>query len=205
MTHISTNRGGIYRVLDHPFVYRLNRFMVAPGAVGDLRRVVRRVAEQVPVGGRVLDVACGPESWLESAGVEVVGADLMEGYVRHFVGRGRKGVVAAADALPFADGSFESVWTMALLHHLPDEMVRRTVEQMRRVCRPGGLIVVLDGVFPGRVWHNPFAYAVRAADRGQFMRSAESLVQLLPGAGWQSEQFHVAWTRLPFVCCTCRK
>jgi len=203
MTQTTTNRGGIYRVLDSPFVYAMTRFCVAPGGVAQMRRAIRRYLAALPPATRVLDVACGPRSWLESAGLDPVGADLLENYVRHFTAQGRRGVVAAADALPFADASFDAVWTVALLHHLPDELARRTIGEMLRVCRPGGAVAIIDGVFPDRPALHPFAQAVRAADRGEHMRTADAMARLLPGTGegWRIERFRVAWTRLPYVFC----
>lgn len=200
-TQTTTNRGGIYRVLDRPFFYRLTRTLLAPHGVTDMHRALRRFVGSLPPAQRVLDVACGPESWLEAVGIDPVGADLMEGYVQHFVSRGRRGVVAGADALPFADATFDAVWTVALLHHLPDDTARRTIDEMRRVCRPGGAVAVIDGVYPDRAWTHPFAHAVRAADRGEFMRTADGMARLLPGEGWRVERFNLAWTRLPYLFC----
>jgi hypothetical protein len=67
MADLSTNRGGVYRNFNAPLMYRLNRFVAAPGGVRDLRRFVRRWVGELSLKGRVLDVACGPDSWLTGA------------------------------------------------------------------------------------------------------------------------------------------
>ncbi len=46
---------------------------------------------------------------------------------------------ADAEALPFADGSFDLVLGHAVLHHLPN--LRRAFAEFHRVLRPGGRIV----------------------------------------------------------------
>jgi SAM-dependent methyltransferase len=46
---------------------------------------------------------------------------------------------ADAEALPFADGSFDLVLGHAVLHHLPD--LERAFREFHRVLRPGGRIV----------------------------------------------------------------
>jgi SAM-dependent methyltransferase len=45
-------------------------------------------------------------------------------------------LVADAERLPFADGSFDLVDSWGVLHHSPD--TARAVEEVRRVLRPGG-------------------------------------------------------------------
>jgi len=209
MSKPNTNRGGIYSILNRPMVYRLNRFLVAPGGPVQLRRKLRQIVDALPAlpaNPRILDVACGPDSWLEWLDLDPIGIDLMPGYMRHFVAKGHHGVVGAADQLPFAENTFDAVWTMALLHHLPDDIARRTVDQMIRAARPGGTIAILDGIYPDRIRHNPIGYAIRAADRGGFMRSQQAMCDLLPQGGrWQHQRFNIALTRLPFLFCTMQK
>ena len=58
-------------------------------------------------------------------------------------------VQAAAEALPFGDGSFDAAMAVLTLHHWTDW--RRGIEEMRRVARR---LVVLswDPAFAGRLW-----------------------------------------------------
>jgi ubiquinone/menaquinone biosynthesis C-methylase UbiE len=46
-------------------------------------------------------------------------------------------------ALDFADGSFDVVHAHQVLQHLTDPVA--ALIEMRRVCRPGGLIAARDG------------------------------------------------------------
>jgi ubiquinone/menaquinone biosynthesis C-methylase UbiE len=54
-----------------------------------------------------------------------------------------------ADALEFADGSFDTVVCTFSLCGIPDE--RQAVAEMRRVLRPGGLLLLADHV-AGSAW-----------------------------------------------------
>src|SRR5207244_6653790 len=48
------------------------------------------------------------------------------------------------EALPFDDGSFELVTASLLFHELPDDVAPKVLREMRRVCRPGGEIAVME-------------------------------------------------------------
>ncbi|PJM76365.1 ubiquinone/menaquinone biosynthesis methyltransferase [Bifidobacterium simiarum] len=120
-------------------------------------------------GRRILDVACGTGSSsraLADRGADVTGCDIADGMLavarrREFGRRRRRDhqrgpvccdgtvryVVADAMALPFADGEFDAVTVSYGLRNMPRPDV--ALAQMRRVCRPGGPIVVLDFDMPG--------------------------------------------------------
>jgi ubiquinone/menaquinone biosynthesis C-methylase UbiE len=112
------------------------------------RRVLAMLAGR---GGRVLDVGCGPGLMtpaLVARGWDVCGLDLLQPSVscaredaeRAGWGRRAQYVAGDADALPFARGAFDAVIAMGVLEYLPD--AARFVGEMRRVLRPGGLLVV---------------------------------------------------------------
>jgi ubiquinone/menaquinone biosynthesis C-methylase UbiE len=56
--------------------------------------------------------------------------------------------VANAEALPFADGSFDVVTSIFMLHELPRRVRRAALEEMHRVLAPGGLLVLEDAAQP---------------------------------------------------------
>jgi SAM-dependent methyltransferase len=91
-------------------------------------------------GVRALDVATGGghvARRLREAGCEVVSVDPAPGM--------RPTVVAPAEHLPFADGSFDVVACRIAAHHFDD--VRAAVAEMARVSRDR--VVVQDNVFLG--------------------------------------------------------
>lgn len=53
---------------------------------------------------------------------------------------------ADAEALPFADASFDLVTCRIAPHHFPN--VQRFIQEAARVLRPGGILAVVDNVVP---------------------------------------------------------
>ena len=117
-----------------------------------LNKRVAYVLEHCPPG-RGLDVGCGTGALAErlaAAGFEMTGADPSEGMLAVMRERAPevRAVRASGDELPFPDGGFELVLTVAALHHIAAAAaVRTTLREMVRVAAPGGRIVVWD--------HNP--------------------------------------------------
>jgi SAM-dependent methyltransferase len=117
-----------------------------------LGKRVRFVLEHCP-RGRGLDVGCGTgvlAARLAAAGYAMTGVDPSEGMLAVLRERSPEveAVRAPGSALPFRDGEFDVVLSVATLHHVADPgEVRRTLAEMVRVARPGGRILVWD--------HNP--------------------------------------------------
>lgn len=52
--------------------------------------------------------------------------------------------VATAQALPFPDGAFDLVLCTMMFHHLPRRGRKQAIEEMRRVLRPEGRLLIID-------------------------------------------------------------
>jgi SAM-dependent methyltransferase len=195
-------RAVLDRLLDLPWVYRLQTAIFAPGAEAAIVRRIAALLAQLPPAGRLLDVGCGPHSWLSRVGLHPVGADVSLSYLRRYTAGGEAAVAASADALPVAAHSFDGVWSIGLLHHLPDPAAAATLTEMVRACRPGGYVAVFDAVLPRAAWRRPVASAIRRCDRGRFMRGESALRALLPsGFDWHCDRFTYAATGLEAVLC----
>jgi SAM-dependent methyltransferase len=53
---------------------------------------------------------------------------------------------ADAHALPFDENTFDLVTNRIALHHYPD--ARKAIHEMARVCKPGGIVALVDNVVP---------------------------------------------------------
>lgn len=139
------------RVLDQ-FTRQAVPFSTAP-AIRDADALGRLVAfAGAGPDDDVLDVACGPglvvcafAAVVRSArGIDVTPA-MIDRARALAAEQGRRNVawhVGEAVLLPFADASFSIVASRFAFHHFPDPGA--VLAEMRRVCRPGGTVVVVD-------------------------------------------------------------
>ncbi|MFF4352806.1 class I SAM-dependent methyltransferase [Streptomyces sp. NPDC001530] len=154
----------------------------APGALGNARgyelfcKVVlfgrrRRMYGQLVAlsgarpGDRVLDVGCGPGYLTrmmaravapDGSALGVDAAPTMIGYaIQHTRESHCTFVQGLGEALDLADSSFDVVVTSLAVHHIPADKRARAVEEMYRVLRPGGRVLIADFRPPsGRTaWH----------------------------------------------------
>lgn len=94
----------------------------------------------------VLEVGCGGGQLAsrlaqENASARVVATDLSARMVELASARGVVAQVADVQQLPFADASFDVVAALWMLYHVPD--LDRALTEVRRVLRPGGLLVAV--------------------------------------------------------------
>jgi arsenite methyltransferase len=54
-------------------------------------------------------------------------------------------------ALPYADQTFDAVWTSSVVQYLTDAELWTALSELRRVVRPGGLVAIKDGDIS--FWH----------------------------------------------------
>ena len=121
-------------------------------------------------GKRVLEVGCGLGTDLLQfalGGSSVVGVDLSVNSValaaKHFSVFGAQGNLLASDAehLPFADESFEVVYSFGVLHHTPD--TPNAIDECWRVLKPGGSFILM--LYNRNSWHVVVEPYLRLAKR----------------------------------------
>ena len=196
----------LYNVLNHSAIYKLAQLVLGAGAQKNVPRKIRTLLATLPNGKRLLDVGCGPESWLWKVGLDPVGLDIQKTYVESYRARGGEAHLSSADALPFKDESFSGVWCIGVFHHLPDSVVRSAIDEAIRVCSKGGYVVVMDAVMPKSMLTRPIAYLLRRMDRGEFMRTEDQLLAMFPSdQKWADERFSYAYTGLEMVAISCIK
>jgi SAM-dependent methyltransferase len=108
-----------------------------------LEEPMTRLAAELPTGALVADVGCGPGNdtvRLRGLGLRAHGFDLSHAML---TARGVPGQVRAdLRALPLRDGVLDGLWCVAVLLHIPRELVPGALAEFRRVLRPGGSAVI---------------------------------------------------------------
>jgi ubiquinone/menaquinone biosynthesis C-methylase UbiE len=111
------------------------------------RALLACLIEQCEEGVPVADLGCGPghvSAWLASHGVTAVGIDLSEGMIA--VGRREYPEVEFRQgdflALPASNAEFGAVVALYSIIHLEPAELGRAFEEIHRVLRPSGLVLV---------------------------------------------------------------
>jgi SAM-dependent methyltransferase len=97
--------------------------------------------------GTVLEAGCGTGSvmgLLAERGLRVVGVDLSPAALKHASVHSTELSVANVTCLPFADGTFDLVYSTGVFDLLDDENLSRAVGEALRATAPGGRIVLIN-------------------------------------------------------------
>ena len=113
--------------------------------------IARRLGD--PSGQRVLDVGCGigvTDRFLTGRFAQLHGIDLAADAIDQARAANPSVDYQAYQGghMPFEDGAVDVAFTICVLHHVPPAEWVAFAREMRRVVRPGGLVVVFE--------HNPF-------------------------------------------------
>lgn len=111
------------------------------------RALLAALVEEAGPGAPVADLGCGPghvAGWLELHGARPVGIDLSGQMIaiarqEHPGTEFRQGDLVA---LPAADEEFSAVIALYSVIHMPAAERHRAFDEMRRVLRPGGAVLV---------------------------------------------------------------
>jgi SAM-dependent methyltransferase len=101
--------------------------------------------QQVSPRSLVLDMGCGPgqdSRYLRQQGMQVVGLDLMQPFLRVAKRRSPRLplVQATMEHLPFLPNSVSGIWAAASLIHLPPTTLQQVLREARLRTRSGGVL-----------------------------------------------------------------
>jgi len=100
----------------------------------------------------------------------------------------------AAQAIPFADQTFDAALLFKSLHHIPSALLDRTIDEVHRVLRPGGIAYFCEPVFAG-----PLNEIIRLFNDEEQVRQAafDALVRASADNRWASvdEQHYLVAVR----------
>jgi ubiquinone/menaquinone biosynthesis C-methylase UbiE len=149
-----------------------------------LRTIVSHFDSPTPLN--LLDVGCGVGNYHQFL-TPIVGAVSGVDVSRACIAKAQERNPAVSysvydgDQLPYPDGQFDVTFCICVLHHVPPDRWQQFVNEMRRVTRAGGLIVVYE--------HNPKHPLTRkvvrdcAFDRDAVLLSMAQARGLLANAG----------------------
>src|SRR5919198_1416819 len=179
------------RVLHGARWYDLVTRVISFGRDRAIRETLIELAAPAP-GETVLDVGCGTGTLAlalkSSVGTgEVHGIDAspeMIDVAREKAAKAGADVdfqVALIEALPFPAATFDLVTSSLMLHHLPDDLKRTGLAEIRRVLKPGGRFMAVDFATHS---HSPLGHllSIFGHSRGESM--VDKLMPMLKDAGF---------------------
>jgi SAM-dependent methyltransferase len=138
----------------------------------------------LPAGATVLEIGVGTgrdaNGFIE-AGHAVVGVDLSPAFAQHARATGAAVTLATARALPFRDASFDALWTMSTLMHIPNTAIYGALRELRRVLSPTAVAAI--GVWGGTDVEDYLDSARYSPPRLFSRRSDERWVEMLRAVG----------------------
>ncbi|NOV03015.1 class I SAM-dependent methyltransferase [Paenibacillus planticolens] len=130
--------------------------------IDELDRFIAKLNRQAPAGGggkRVLDLGSGPghqADYLREHGCDVVCIDLSDEMVAICREKGLEAFAMDFFALDLPPASFDAVWSMNTLLHVPKCSLKQVLENIERVLKPEGFFYL--GLYGGYesegIWEN---------------------------------------------------
>jgi len=204
---IQTFWGDLYKQLYSDFEQRLNN-MSAEEFEALLREFVPMLdhMEHLPVreidlkqiaGKKILEIGCGAgahSALFKSFGAKVVALDLTVGRVisaqrkLRLVRQGRGAAIQGdAENLPFADDTFDIVYSFGVLHHTED--TEKAIGEVYRVLKPGGQAAVM--LYAKTSYFYYFnQLLVQGILRGEYARNGRWLGKVTEGKPQHSDTFN---------------
>jgi SAM-dependent methyltransferase len=146
------------------------------------RRIIRSELDRLPLpqAARVLDAGCGSGRTLEELEPygEVHGIELDPQAAEFARSRGVGEVqIGRLEDLPWPDATFDLITCLDVIEHTPDD--RATLTELRRVCKPGGWLLVTVPAYQA-LWsmHDDANHHYRRYSRSTLRAAAHD-------SGWQ--------------------
>jgi ubiquinone/menaquinone biosynthesis C-methylase UbiE len=148
--------------------------------------------EYVKQKEKVLDLGCGSGRMFEmfaEKNVDYIGVDFSERLIE--IAKRKYGNFfqqANILNLPFSDGNFDSVWSIAVLHHIPSiELRKRVLSEIKRVLRPNGRVIVTCWRIKS-LFRKDLFIPFNGQKRYYHVFSKREMVKLFKSAGFKIEE-----------------
>ena len=111
--------------------------------------LIQEHLEGMEAGSFVLDVGCGNGKYLFCVEhLNMIGTDVSGSFMKICAERGGEVFTADSLKLPVRDNWFDHVISVAVIHHFSTEaMRRRAVQELVRVVKPGGTVLIYVWAF----------------------------------------------------------
>ena len=117
--------------------------------------MINELKKYIKINEKVLDLGCGSgrlyslfftrsELISDRVNINYTGIDFAENLVK-IAERKYGDYFKTGDILnlPFSDENFDSVWSIAVLHHIPSfELRKRVLNEIKRVLKPNGRVII---------------------------------------------------------------
>ena len=193
---------GLYRLTQLPQVYAAFQSLLGGERT---RRELINVYLHPKSGDRVLDIGCGSASLLPDLGeISYTGIDRNPEHIasakQRFGNKASFYCGSVATVVQFANGPFDLVIGIGLLHHLGDAEVDELCQLVKDRLAPGGRFVTIDPAFV--VGQNPIAYWLAARDSGECVRTPDAYTERLqPFFGKLCTTIRHNLLRVPYTHC----
>jgi SAM-dependent methyltransferase len=175
---------GLHRIVTVPAFYSaIQRLLGGERGRGEVATMLRTRLS----GRSVVEIGCGPGTWVpELDGVRAyLGIDHNPDHISVASSRYAKPGVSFVCASLDDDSSFDfvqeadAVLAVGILHHLDDDVARRTLRRAAERLPPGALYVGIEPVL--HHGQNPVARLLKALDSGRNIRTEEGYRSLFDG------------------------
>ncbi len=159
----------------------------------------------------VADIGCGPGVLISKLPKNKLtyAVDVSEQTVRFAtelnkkLGRNVKGVAALAEKLPFKDNTFDCVFMIEVIEHMPPELEAKALSEVKRVLKPGGQFILTTPNYRSAwpiveyFWSkmNPVDYMEQHINK----KNPGTVRKSLDAAGFRVETVRTFFVASPFV------
>jgi SAM-dependent methyltransferase len=168
------------QILAYPAIYQL--YQEAGGFFGARIAAIRDYLEIAP-GAKIVDIGCGPGHIVKylPEGIDYTGLDIDEPSIayaqKHFGDRGRFAARFFDAAAAAEMGPVDIVMMNGVMHHIGDDDLRATLENIASALKPGGVLFTLDGCYEDG--QSKVAKWLLDNDRGVHVRPADGYTAIL--------------------------
>jgi SAM-dependent methyltransferase len=198
--HLSLNKMKIYKFLENPFWYNLIIRLFSFFKRTDNLNSFLDLIFSKECKGCVLEIGSGTcqfnalyEKWLPRYFATDINVDYLK-YAKETT-ENTIFIVSDSQLLPFNPYSFDSIFALFMFHHLSDECVQLTLQEIDLCLKNGGTFIVMDVFLPDK-WFDLTAFIAGKIDRGRHVRKRSHFLSLCAQKNlfqWREIAFKESW------------